>query len=229
MWSNHNAALVSRAMMGPPAPSASIEVILADDHPVVRSALRALLEAEEGLQVVAEVGDAEAAILETGAHAAPVLLLDLNMPGKSSLAAIAELAASGSKTRVVVLTMENQPALAREALNCGAIGYVLKQAAEREVVNAVRAAARGETYVQPEVEAGLQSRSSGPPDGLTDREVEVLGLIALGHPSGEIAARLDLSARTVESHRAHIQQKLRLDRRSELVRYALDHGLIPLD
>ena len=211
-----------------PAPSdRPVEIVLADDHAVVRGALRALLEAHPDMRVVAEAGDAATALAEAEAHAAQVLLLDLNMPGPSSLEAIAELSATGSKTRVVVLTMESQAALAREALSAGASGYVLKQAAEREIVGAVRAAARGETYVQPEVEAGLDSGPAAPVDNLTEREVEVLGLIAVGHTNSEIASQLDLSVRTVESHRAHIQQKLRLETRPELVRYALDRGLLP--
>lgn len=216
-------------MSDAPAPEAAVEIVLADDHTVVRSALRALLEAEPDLRIVAEAADAETALRETEAHAPHVLLLDLNMPGKSSLEAIAELAASSSITRVVVLTMENQSALAREALAAGALGYVLKQAAEREVVDAVRAAARGELYVQAEIESRLDLSDTAPAGDLTEREAEVLGLIALGHTSGEIAAKLGLSVRTVESHRAHIQQKLRVGSRPELVRYALDRGLLPLD
>ncbi len=216
-------------MSDPPAPEAAIEIVLADDHAVVRSALRALLEAEPDLRIVAEAADAETALRETGAHAPDVLLLDLNMPGKSSLEAIAELAASSSITHVVVLTMENQSALAREALAAGALGYVLKQAAEREVVDAVRAAARGQLYVQAEIESRIDLADTAPAGDLTEREAEVLGLIALGHTSGEIAAMLELSVRTVESHRAHIHQKLRVDSRPELVRYALDRGLMPLD
>ena len=188
-----------------PAPSERpVEIVLADDHAVVRGALRALLEAHPDMRVVAEAGDAATALAEAEAHAAQVLLLDLNMPGPSSLEAIAELSATGSKTRVVVLTMESQAALAREALRAGASGYVLKQAAEREIVVA-----------------------AAPVDNLTEREVEVLGLIAVGHTNSEIASQLDLSVRTVESHRAHIQQKLRLETRPELVRYALDRGLLP--
>lgn len=207
---------------------AQIEIVLADDHAVVRSALRVLLDAEPDLRIVAEAEDAQAAVLAARAHQPQVLLLDLNMPGGSSLDAIAELVSSDARTSVVVLTMENQPTLAREALKAGAHGYVLKQAAEREVVQAVRAAARGETYIQPEMKARLESGPAGV-DGLTGREVEVLGLIAVGHTSGEIAERLGLSVRTVESHRAHIQQKLRVDSRPELVRYALDRGLLSLE
>jgi DNA-binding NarL/FixJ family response regulator len=156
-------------MSDAPAPEAAVEIVLADDHAVVRSALRALLEAEPDMRIVAEAADAETALRETEAHAPHVLLLDLNMPGKSSLEAIAELAASSSTTRVVVLTMENQSALAREALAAGALGYVLKQAAEREVVDAVRAAARGELYVQAEIESRLDLSDTAPAGDLTER------------------------------------------------------------
>jgi two-component system response regulator NreC len=125
--------------------------------------------------------------------------------------------------------MQNDPAFAREALRGGAVGYVLKEAADSELVEAVRLAAQGRTYLHPELGAKLAAeppKPEGPPDDLTEREVEVLRLIALGHTNNEIAGQLYLSVRTVESHRAHIQQKLRLSTRAELVRYALDHKLI---
>ncbi len=205
-----------------------IRVVLADDHAVVRSALRTLLDAEPDLTVVSEARDADTAHAEVKSEAPEVLLLDLNMPGRSSLDLIAVLRSSHPDTGVVVLTMENQPALAQEALDAGARGYVLKQAAERELVAAVHAAAGGELYVQAEVKSRLGQTGATAADDLTARESEVLGLIAAGHTSGQIAERLDLSVRTVESHRAHIQQKLRLGSRPELVRYALDRGLLSL-
>jgi two-component system, NarL family, response regulator NreC len=155
-----------------------------------------------------------------------VLVLDLNMPGPPSLPAIPDLA---KQTAVVVLTMQNDPAFAREALRSGAHGYVLKEAADAELVQAVRAAAAGRTYLNPELGAKLAAappEPAGPPDDLTEREVEILRLIALGHTNAEIGKQLYLSVRTVESHRAHIQQKTRRTTRSELVRYALDHALI---
>jgi two-component system response regulator NreC len=132
---------------------------------------------------------------------------------------------------VVVLTMQNDPAFAREALQSGALAYVLKEAADDELVNAVRMAAEGKTYLNPQLGARLAAepaQASGPPDDLTEREVEVLCLIALGHTNTEIGEQLYLSVRTVESHRAHIQQKLRLSSRAELVRYAIEHGLVEL-
>lgn len=205
----------------------AIRVILADDHPVVRSALRAVLEATDDIAVVSETGDVDSVFGEVETHAPGVLLLDLNMPGGSSVEAISRLAERHPETRVVVLTMESRPEIARLALTAGASGYVLKKAADRELVGAVRAAAAGETHIPADLAAALSEQSSENHDGLTAREAEVLGLLALGHTSREIAEKLDLSARTVESHRSHIQQKLRLDTRPELVRYALDHGLLP--
>jgi two-component system response regulator NreC len=204
-------------------------IVIADDHAVVRSGLRMLLDAESDLEVVAEAGDLDAATRYVRGHRPMVLILDLNMPGDPSLPAIPALREEFPDTQIVVLTMQNDPAFAREAMRAGAIGYVLKEAADAELVEAVRMAAEGRTYLHPELGARLAaepSTPSGPPDDLTDREVEVLRLIALGHTNNEIAQQLYLSVRTVESHRAHIQQKLRLSTRAELVRYALEHQLI---
>jgi two-component system response regulator NreC len=206
-----------------------IKIVIADDHAIVRSGLRMLLDAEEDLHVVAEAGDVSSALRYVRAHRPAVLILDLNMPGEPSLPAIGTVAEVSPETKVVVLTMQNDPAFAREALRGGALGYVLKEAADTELVEAVRLAAQGRTYLHPELGARLATETpkpEGPPDDLTEREVEVLRLIALGHTNNEIAGQLFLSVRTVESHRAHIQQKLRLSTRAELVRYALDHRLI---
>ncbi len=213
----------------PASEAAEITIVIADDHAIVRSGLRMLLEAEEDLAVVAEAGDVPSALRYVRAHRPSVLILDLNMPGEPSLPAIGTVRDSSPDTKVVVLTMQNDPAFAREALRGGALGYVLKEAADSELVEAVRLAAQGRTYLHPELGARLAAEPpapTGPPDDLTEREVEVLRLIALGHTNNEIAGQLYLSVRTVESHRAHIQQKLRLSTRAELVRYALDKGLI---
>ena len=202
-------------------------IVLADDHAVVRSALRMLLEAEPGFEVVAEAGDATNAIRYVRGHKPTVLILDLNMPGPSSLESIPAINEASPETRIVILTMEAETAFARKALQAGVAGYVLKEAAEEELVTAVRSAARGETYLQPALGARLAAEpddSDG--DALSERETEVLRSIALGFTNSEIAEQLFLSVRTVESHRAHIQQKLGLTTRSELVRYALDHGLV---
>jgi two-component system response regulator NreC len=203
-----------------------IRLVIADDHAVVRAGLRMVLDAEPDLEVVAEAGEVDTARRMVGAHRPDVLVLDLNMPGPPSLPAIPELA---QQTAVVVLTMQSDPAFARRALQDGAKGYVLKEAADAELVGAVRAAAEGRTYLNPELGARLAAappEPAGPPDDLTDREVEILKLIALGHTNAEIGKQLYLSVRTIESHRAHIQQKTRRSTRAELVRYALDHGLI---
>jgi len=206
-----------------------VKIVLADDHEVVRNGLRMVLEAEGGFEVVAEAGDLESTRRYVRAHRPDVLVLDLNLPEGSSLPAIPELLADSPETAVVVLTMQQDPAFAREAMRAGALGYVLKHSAGSELVEAVRAAAAGETYLNPKLGAQLAAapaEPAGPPDGLTEREVDILRLIGLGHTNTEIAERLYLSVRTVESHRAHIQQKTGRTSRSELVRYALDHDLI---
>ncbi|HUB76791.1 MAG TPA: response regulator transcription factor [Solirubrobacteraceae bacterium] len=205
----------------------SIRIVIADDHAVVRSGLRLLLEAEEGFSVVAEAGDVESARRYVRGHHPRVLVLDLNMPGGSSLEAIPLIREESPETQVVVLTMQEEPAFARQALGAGAAGYVLKEAADGELVEAVRRAAAGETYLNPALGARIaREPPPGPPDDLSEREVEVLRLIALGHTNAEIATQLYLSVRTVETHRAHIQQKLRVSTRAELVRYALQRGLV---
>src|SRR5215213_6251564 len=214
----------------PHASLASVtKIVIADDHRVVRSGLRMLLDREEDFDVVAEAGDVADARRYVRAHRPDVLILDLNMPGDPSLPAIPVFREDSPGTRVVVLTMQEDPAFAREALQAGASGYVLKEAADEELVQAVRAAAAGETFLNPRLGAKIAAappEPSGPPDDLTDREVEILRLIALGHTNSEIAEQLYLSVRTVESHRAHIQQKIRLTSRAELVRYALEHKLV---
>jgi two-component system response regulator NreC len=209
----------------------TISIVLADDHAVVRKGLRMVLDAEEGLEVLAEAGTTDDAVRLIRAHRPRVAVLDLNMPGKlgSSLDALPLLASDAPDTRVVVLTMQDDPQYARKALAAGANAYVLKEAADAELVEAIRRAAAGEVYLNPRLGARIASAPAvpaGPPDDLTERELEVLRLIALGHTNSEIGGQLFLSVRTVETHRAHIQQKLRRSSRAELVRYALDHGLL---
>lgn len=202
-------------------------IVLADDHTVVRNALRMLLDAEPGFEVVAEAGDADTAVRYVRGHKPSVLLLDLNMPGRASLDALPDIKEASPATEIVVLTMQAEPAFARRALQAGVRGYVLKEAADAELVQAVRSAAAGDTYLQPALGARLAA-GAGERDGdeLSDRERDVLRLIALGHTNAEVAEQLYISIRTVESHRAHIQQKLRLSSRAELVRYALEHNMI---
>jgi two-component system response regulator NreC len=206
------------------ADRAQTTVVIADDHTVVRQGLRMLIDNEDGLQVIAEAGSVPDAERLTRAHRPTVLVLDLNMPGGSSLEAIPRLC---TETAVVVLTMQDDPAFARQALQAGALGFVLKEAADEELLGAIKLAAAGDTYLNPRLGARLAiAPPDGPPDDLTTREVDVLRLIALGHTNVEIGAQLFLSTRTVETHRAHIQQKLRRTTRAELVRYALEHGLV---
>lgn len=205
----------------------SIRIVLADDHAVVRSGLRMLLDSEGDFEVVAEASDVESARRYVRGHHPNVLVLDLNMPGSSSLEAIPIIRAESPDTQIVVLTMQQEPAFAREALGAGALGYVLKEAADDELVEAVRRAAIGESYLNPRLGARIASEPPpGPPDDLSAREVDVLRLIALGHTNAEIAEQLYLSVRTVETHHSHIQQKLLLSTRAELVGYALERGLI---
>jgi two-component system, NarL family, response regulator NreC len=206
-----------------------ITLLLAEDHRVVRAGLRLLLDREEGIEVIGETGD----IAETERCAAElrprVIVLDVDMPDGSSIPAIPRIQQSAPGTRIVILTMHTAPALARDALRAGATGFVLKDAAEAELLAAIRAAAAGRTYLNPELGAQLAAEGpdgGGRPDDLSARELEVLELIALGHTNGEIASRLFLSVRTVESHRAHIQQKTRRFTRAELVAYAREHGIV---
>jgi two-component system, NarL family, response regulator NreC len=202
-------------------------VVIADDHAVVRRGLRQVLDLDGGFELVAEASDLETARRYTRGHRPDVLVLDLNMPGGSTLDGIPEIRAECPQTQIVVLTMQDEPAYARRALSAGALGYVLKEAAEAELVDAIRRAAAGGTYLNPRLGAQLAAEPPpGPPGGLSEREAQVLRMIALGHTNAEIAEALYLSVRTVETHRAHVQQKLRLGSRAELVRYALDHNLL---
>jgi two-component system response regulator NreC len=181
-----------------------------------------LLDSEAGLEVVAEASDVDSAKRYVRGHHPDVLVLDLNMPGGSSLEAIPVIREESPETQIVVLTMQQEPAFARQALGAGALGYVLKEAADDELVEAV-----GERYLNPRLGARVASEPPpGPPDDLSEREVDVLRLIALGHTNAEIGEQLYLSVRTVETHRSHIQQKLRLSTRAELVGYTLKRGLI---
>jgi two-component system response regulator NreC len=205
----------------------AIRIILADDHGVVRSGLRMLLDSERDFEVVAEAGNIEDARRYVRGHHPEVLVLDLNMPGGSSLEAIPVIREESPDTHIVVLTMQKEPAFARAALSSGALGYVLKEAADDELVEAVRRAAAGESYLNPRLGARIASEPPpGPPDDLSEHEVDVLRLIALGHTNSEISAQLFLSVRTVETHRSHIQQKLLIFTRAELVAYAIERGLI---
>jgi two-component system, NarL family, response regulator NreC len=203
-----------------------ITVVLADDHAVVRGALRAMLDGREDLEVVGEAGDLAGAGEAVATHAPDVLVLDVNLPDGIAVDAISDLRERAPGTQIVLLTMERDIDLARRALDDGALGYLFKDAAHLELVEAVQAAAAGRRYVTAAVAAGLSRGAEPVVKGLSPRETEVLRLMALGHTNREIGEQLGLSVRTVETHRAHIQQKLGLSTRPELTRYALEHDLI---
>ena len=186
------------------------------------------------LEVVAEASDARGAVFEVRKEQPDVVLVDVVMPGKSGIEAIPDLLAESAETRVLVLSMQDDPRYVREAFEAGAAGYVLKEAADTEVVAAVREVAGGGRYLHPElgarmVDADTAERKRAEADPLSDREREVLRLLALGHTNQEIAKMLFISVRTAETHRAHIMQKLRLGSRAELVRYAIAQGMLETD
>jgi two-component system response regulator NreC len=208
-----------------------IRAVVVDDHAVVRSGIKLLLEREEDIEVVGEAGNAKDAIFRARALKPDVMLLDVVMPGESGIEVLPKLLKESPETKVLVLSMQDDPNYVREAFAAGAAGYVLKEAADEEVVSAVREIADGGRYVHPAlgarmVAADAQARAAAEADPLSDREREVLRLLALGHTNQEIAKMLYISVRTAETHRAHIMQKLRLSTRAELVRYALSHGLL---
>ena len=206
-----------------------LTVVLADDHVVVRSGLRVLLDSEPSIDVVAEAGDVPSAMAAVEKHRPDVLVLDLHMPGEPSLPAIPRLRERCPGTRVVVLTAQRDPSYAGEALRLGAAGYVPKEAAESHLLEAIAMAAGDGTYLEPQLGARLAANvaeAGRTATELTEREVEVLRLIARGLTNREMAERLYLSVRTVESHRARIQRKLGRSRRSDLVQYALERNLI---
>jgi two-component system response regulator NreC len=212
----------------------SVRILIVDDHAVVRSGLRLLLQAEEGLEPVGEAGTAREAVFEARELKPDVILMDVVMPDGNGLDVIPTLLHERPETKVLMLSMQDDPQYVRQAFAAGASGYVLKEAADTEVVAAVREVARGGRYVHPELGARLVAAETdelrrAEEDPLSDREREVLRLLALGHTNQEIAKQLYISVRTAETHRAHIMQKLRLASRAELVRYALAQGLLEED
>jgi two-component system, NarL family, response regulator NreC len=209
----------------------SIRVVIADDHTVVRSGLRMLLDAQQDIEVVGEAATGQQAIFAAIEHKPDVVLMDVVMPEKGGIEAIPAVRQGTPATRVLVLSMQDDPRYVREAFAAGASGYVLKEAADAEVVQAVREVANGGSYVHPAlgarmVAAEAEERARAAADPLSEREREVLRLLALGHTNQEIAKMLYISVRTAETHRAHIMQKLRLSTRAELVRYALAEGML---
>jgi two-component system response regulator NreC len=209
----------------------TIRVLVVDDHAVVRAGLRRVLDAEADIETVGEAPTAERAVFEAIETKPDVVLMDVVMPGKTGIEGLPALLQALPDVRVLMLSMQDDPRYVREAFEAGASGYVLKEAADTDVVEAVRAVASGEQYVHPALGARLvaaetEERKRAESDPLSEREREVLRLLALGHTNQEIAALLYISVRTAETHRAHIMQKLGLSSRAELVRYALDHGLV---
>jgi two-component system, NarL family, response regulator NreC len=209
----------------------SVRVLIVDDHAVVRAGLKLLLDAEDDIEAVGEAGNARDAVFRMRSLEPDVVLMDVVMPGESGLEATAKILHESPQTKVLVLSMQDDPRYVREAFAVGASGYVLKEAADAELVAAIREVANGGRYVHPTLGARLvtadaEERRRAEEDPLSDREREVLRLLALGHTNQEIAQMLYISVRTAETHRAHIMQKLRLQTRAELVRYALAQGLL---
>ena len=205
-------------------PAEPITIVIADDHAVVRQGLRLLLEAEEDLAVVGESSDLTQTAELLRECTPAIVLLDLHMGRDLSLSALFELRSASPATRVVILTMDDDPAFVGPAWNAGAAGYVLKEASRTDLVRAIRTVAKGGRYLDPAI--GGWALTSDNDAALTDRELEVLRLVALGHTNSEIATRMYISPRTVETHRANLQGKLGISGRPELVRYALEHGVI---
>jgi two-component system, NarL family, response regulator NreC len=205
--------------MSTPAP----RLLLVDDHAIVRSGVRRLLS-DAGFDVVAEASSAAEALTLALREKPDVIVLDIGLRDRSGLEILPQLREMGP--RVVILSMQDEPVYARRALEQGAQGYVLKDAADEELADAIRAVLADRLYVQPSMAARLVLGE--PEDDLTQRERDVLRLIALGHTNQEIARRLFLSVRTIEAHRRHILTKLRLSTRADLVGYALEHHLVEL-
>lgn len=212
--------------------SAVIRVALCDDHAVVRSGLRHILDEEADLEVVGEAGTAEEAVALAKAERPDVFVMDLSLPDASGIEATRRIAAVSPETAVLILTGYDDVAYLRKAFDAGARGYLVKDVADLELVVAVRQVAAGAEYVHPRLGAALLSpkaaapRAGGPGGELSDRELEVLRLVALGYTNAETAAELYVSVRTVETHRAHVQQKLGIKARADLVRYAREQGML---
>ena len=206
-----------------------IRIVVVDDHAVVRSGLRLLLSAEDDMEVVGDAGNVRDAVFEVRAAKPDVVLLDVTMPGESGIEGLPKLLHEAPEARVLMLSMQDDPSYVREAFAAGARGYVLKEAIDAEVVAAVRDVAAGNRYLHPAlgarmVAADAAAQAADASDPLSDREREVLRLLAHGHTNQEIAKRLYISVRTAETHRSHIMRKLQLSTRAELVRYAIEHG-----
>lgn len=208
-------------------------VLIVDDHAVLRAGLRTLLEDDEGFEVVGEAEDGEAALRLAEQQRPDLIVLDLSLPGMGGVEVTRRIRESLRSTRVLVLTAHEDEVLLREALRAGASGYVVKRAAPSELINALRAVARGEIYVHPAMMGALvrhtrprRARPGLGPESLTPREIDVLRRIARGYTNRQIAKEFDLSVRTIEAHRANLMGKLGLQSRVELVKFANDHMLL---
>jgi two-component system response regulator NreC len=212
----------------------AIRLLIVDDHQLVRSGLRRLLEAEEDLEVEDEAGTAYDAVRLARLHKPDVILLDVVMPGGSGIDAIPDILEASPNTRVLAVSMQDDPSYVRHAFAAGAKGYVLKEAADDELLAAVREVANGGSYVDHQLGSRLAAydataAAEKEADPLSEREREVLRLLALGYTNQEISKQLYISVRTAETHRARIMQKLRLTTRAELVRVAIERGLLAED
>jgi len=204
-----------------------IRVLLVDDHELFRSSLRTRLEQEDGIRPVGEAGTAEQAVSKARALQPDVVLLDLILPRGSGYEAIPDLLKASPSMSIVVVSSQTQPTSIRQAIGAGARGYVPKRASDTELIEAVRRVAAGERYVAPDLGAQLVAPDDVPALApISDRERDVLALLAMGHTNQEIGSKLYVSVRTVDTHRAHIMQKLALATRAELVLFALANGLI---
>jgi len=215
-----------------------IRILLADDHAVLRAGLKTLLNMQPDMDVVAEAGDSEETVLRSGEFLPDIVLMDITMPGSGGLKATSKIKELNPATKVLVLTMHEDEAYLRRALRSGADGYVPKKAADTELLAAIRATCRGEHFIHPSMTMGLiaelrQKKETSLTDSkgydrLSQREQEVLRLLAMGHTSREIAEKLFLSAKTVETHKIRLKDKLGLRGRAELVRYAIQVGLLDI-
>jgi two-component system response regulator NreC len=208
------------------AKARQISVVLADDHNVIRAGLRSMLEAEADLRVIGEAVDSASARKLARDRRPDVLVLDLQMPGAEPARDIQTLRENVPDTAIVVLTMQGDPRKARDLLRAGAAGYVLKQAAERKLNEAIRIAAAGGSYIDPELGGALAKMEADPLESLSERERELLRLLALGHTNREIGERLFLSVRAIEVNRAKLLEKLGIGSRPDLVQFAIANGVI---
>lgn len=215
--------------------SRPIRIVVADDHAVLRAGLMALLNDEPDMEVVGEAHDGAACLRVAQAVRPDVILLDINMPGVNGLEALPALRRAAPDSRVLVLTMHDDETYLRQVLAAGGSGYVLKQAADKELLSAIRTVHSGGTFLHPAHAQALLAQPAQPAEEanqdsrlaqLSEREVEVLRLIALGYSNKEIAEMLFLSVKTVETYKARVMEKLELSTRAALVRFALQHGLM---